>query len=94
MKTLPDGLGEYQRTAEFSGSSVAGGLLRSHTTKAGVWGRIRVLEGTLRYRILGDAPEELLLTVERPGVVEPEVPHEVEPVGRVRFRVEFLRPET
>ena len=32
-----------------------------------------------------------MLTPERPGVVEPEVAHEVEPLGPVRFLVEFLR---
>jgi hypothetical protein len=36
-----------------------------------------VLAGTLRCRIL--EPEELLLDPEHPGVVEPKVPHEVEP---------------
>ena len=35
--------------------------------------------------------QEHLLSPKRIGVVEPEVPHEVEPVGAVRFFVEFLR---
>jgi hypothetical protein len=32
-----------------------------------------------------------VLSPDTPGVVEPEVPHEVEPLGGVRFFVEFLR---
>jgi hypothetical protein len=53
-----------------------------------------VLSGSLRYRILGPDPEEHILSPERVGVVEPEVPHEVEPLGEVRFYVEFLgQPE-
>ena len=56
-----------------------------------MWARIRVSEGRLRYRILEPALEEHVLTPETPGIVEPGVPHEVEPLGAVRFRVEFLR---
>lgn len=91
MKSLPANAVAYKRTAEFTETTVPAGLLRSHTTKAGTWGRIHVVAGRLRYRILEPAVEEIDLTPEREGVVEPEVPHEVEPLGTVRFFVEFLR---
>lgn len=91
MKSLPTEVAAYRRTPEFSQATLPAGLRRRHTTKAGVWGRICVLEGALRYRILEPQLEEHLLTPQHPGVVEPEVPHEVEPVGEVRFFVEFLR---
>ncbi|MFZ5653505.1 MAG: DUF1971 domain-containing protein [Pseudomonadota bacterium] len=91
MKTLPDEVRPYQRTPVFTETTVPAGLLRAHTTKAGTWGRILVLEGRLRYRILSPAVEEVLLTPERFGVVEPQVPHEVAPDGPVKFLVEFLR---
>lgn len=91
MKSLPEDATPYQRTPEFTDQSVPAGLLRRHDTKAGVWGRICVLEGRLRYRILEPALEEHVLEPGRDGVVEPRVPHEVEPIGAVRFYVEFLR---
>jgi tellurite resistance-related uncharacterized protein len=91
VKTLPPDATSYRRTAEFSETTVPAGLLRRHTTRPGVWGRICVLEGTLRYRILEPRLEEQVLSAERPGIVEPEVPHEIEPLGAVRFYVEFLR---
>ena len=91
MKTLPADVVSYRRTPEFTESSVPAALLRSHTTKPAVWAQIRVVEGELRYRIFGPSPESHVLTPNVPGVVEPEVPHEVEPVGRVRFYVEFFR---
>ena len=91
MRKLPWSAVAYQRTAEFDEGSVPAGLTRAHTTKAGVWGRIAVSEGRLRYRILEPELEEHLLTPGSFGVVEPEVPHEVEPDGPVRFHVEFLR---
>jgi tellurite resistance-related uncharacterized protein len=91
VKSLPPDVAPYRRTAEFTESSVPDALRHRHTTKAGVWARILVLEGLLRYRILEPTREEHVLSPERPGIVEPEIPHEVEPEGRVRFFVEFLR---
>ena len=91
MKNLPANVVPYHRTQEFSEVTVPDALRRRHTTKPGVWGRICVLEGSLSYRILEPMGEEHVLSVERSGIVEPEVPHEVEPLGPVRFFVEFLR---
>ena len=91
MKVLPEGVECYGGTPEFSESSIPANLLRSHSTKAGVWGKIVVLEGRLRYRILELECEDIELVPGRPGIVEPEVLHEVEPQGRVRFLVEFYR---
>ena len=81
----------YQRTGEFSEATVPAALKRRHTTKSGVWGRICVLKGSLRYRIFEPHLEEHVLSPEQAGVVEPEIPHEVEPIGEARFFVEFLR---
>ena len=66
-------------------------LLDSHETKPGVWAKIVVLEGSLRYCILGPEAEEQELTPARPGVAEPEVPHRVEITGPVRFQLELYR---
>jgi tellurite resistance-related uncharacterized protein len=91
---LPPDLVPYRRTAEFTEASVPAGLLRAHTTKAGAWGLIHVLEGQLAYRITDPRrpSSEATLTPEgEPGVVEPTILHEVEPLGPVRFYVEFLR---
>ena len=91
MKSLPENAVAYQSTKEFTQTTVPAGLLRRHNTKAGTWGRIHVLEGELLYRILEPAVEESILAPGHDGVVEPEVFHEVEPQGAVRFFVEFLR---
>lgn len=91
MKALPDGVARYGGTPEFSEGSIPANLLRSHRTKAETWARIVVLEGRLLYRVLEPEPEEFELSPETPGIVEPEVLHEVEATGRVRFRVDFYR---
>ena len=53
-----------------------------------------VLDGRLAYRILRSPIEERVLDSDSPGIVEPEVAHEVEPLGKVRFCIEFHRHAT
>ncbi len=93
MKTLPASAVTYKRTPDFTHETVPAGLLRSHSTKEGVWGKIVVLEGSLLYRILEPTMEEVLLTPDRHGVVEPTVRHEVVPSADAKFHVEFMREE-
>lgn len=91
---LPEGLDSYKRTATFTETTVPAALLGDHSTKSGVWGLIRVEEGTLRYLVTDPrrASTERILTPEsEPGIVEPTILHRVEPVSPARFHVEFLR---
>lgn len=91
MQHLPDDVVAYKRTATFTRESVPKALLGEHRTKVGTWGKIVVLEGHLLYRILEPEVEEVRLSPERYGVVEPAVLHQVEPLGDVEFYVEFYR---
>ena len=51
---------------------------------------IHILEGKLRYCI--ETPlSESILEPGQPGVIEPETRHHVEPIGPVRFYLEFHR---
>ena len=86
---LPGCLERYRTTWIFTERTMPSGLAKAHRTKAGVWGRIVVLEGRLAYRVRDRA--EVTLDPDTPGVVEPEVPHSVRPLGKVRFYVEFHR---
>jgi tellurite resistance-related uncharacterized protein len=85
---LPNGLVAHKRTPIFDQDSIPAGLRRRHSTKAGVWGLIVVVEGRLRFRLL-DPSSERILDIWDSGVVQPMQPHEVEPLGPVRFFVEF-----
>jgi len=91
MKKIPENVVAYKRTPEFNESSVPNGLLNAHQTKEGVWAKIVVLEGRLQYLI--NEPEEEITVLDETiyGVVEPTVLHEVKPLGKVRFYVEFYR---
>lgn len=90
MKSLPPHVVPYQRTPEFDENTLPHGLTHDHMTQAPVWAKIVVLEGRLQYTI--DEPEETVVLDENlHGVVEPAVPHEIKPLGKVRFYVEFYR---
>jgi tellurite resistance-related uncharacterized protein len=78
----------YERTAVFNEDTLPAGLRREHRTKAGVWGVIRVLDGRVRYRVL-DPVSEVILEPGHPGLVRPEQPHFVEPLGPVHLQIEF-----
>jgi tellurite resistance-related uncharacterized protein len=91
---LPPGLEPYRRTDSFTEATVPKGLLADHTTKDGAWALIHVAEGKLRYRVTDPrrAPLAVVLTPDgAPGVIEPTIRHHVEPIGAVRFHVEFWR---
>jgi tellurite resistance-related uncharacterized protein len=78
----------YRTTPVFDEKTLPIGLRREHSTKAGVWGIIRVLEGRLRFW-KEDGAGVRVLTPETPVVIWPEQPHRVEPLGRMRMQVEF-----
>ncbi|MSR13288.1 MAG: DUF3565 domain-containing protein [Gammaproteobacteria bacterium] len=80
----------YKRTPEFSAATIPAGLLKDHSTKKGVWAKIVVLEGGLRYTV--DALNAtFILDRTTTGTVQPEVLHHIAPLGAVRFYVEFYR---
>jgi tellurite methyltransferase len=80
----------YKQTPRFTEASVPDALLREHRTKRDVWARIVVEQGKLAYHC-GRGVFVLRPGVD--GIVEPEEPHHVRPLGSVRFHVVFLRVE-
>ena len=87
----PDGLVAYRRTPEFDESTVPAGLRSEHATKRGVWARIQVVSGVLRYRVGAPIHRSFRVGTASCAVIVPEVPHRVDPEGPVRFFVEFSR---
>lgn len=78
----------YRTSPVFDEDSLPAALRRDHSTKEGVWGVIRVLEGRLRLSF-PDGSEDRMLTPERPGLILPRQPHYVTPDGPMKMRVEF-----
>jgi tellurite resistance-related uncharacterized protein len=90
MPDLPTAARVYEQSREFDETSTPAALRENHRLGSGVWGRIRVFEGLLRYEVLEGKPGVWIL---RPGVaghIAPELAHRLSPCGRVRFTVELL----
>ncbi len=87
---LPDHFVAYKQTPAFTENTMPARLCKDHSTRPGVWARIHVMEGSVRYRVDGWGTDTVL-TPDDPGIVVPEVPHSVEPLGGVRFFVEFYK---
>ena len=82
----------YKTTSVFDQLTLPAALRREHSTKAGVWGIIRVIEGRLRLSYADGTPTAELAP-DRPGLVRPEQVHWVEPLGAMRMQVEFYDRE-
>src|SRR5262245_45153595 len=65
MPRLPSSASEYKRTEIFDATTTPTGLRKTHTTKAGVWGQIVVLEGRVLYVIENEEDASFIL---RPDV--------------------------
>jgi tellurite resistance-related uncharacterized protein len=91
MPRLPSTVSEYKRTSIFDAATTPAGLRARHTTKAGVWGEIVVLEGRVLYVIENEEDASFVLRPGVPGAIAPSAPHHVEPYDDARFFVRFLR---
>lgn len=89
-RELPEHFVAFHQTPEFTEATIPAGLLKDHATKPGVWAKILVTEGALRYHLDG-LNQAFDLAPGAVGVIVPEVLHHVEPLGPVRFSVEFYK---
>lgn len=88
--SLPDGLELARTTDEFDERTVPTGLLRNHRVATGVWGRLVVRSGALRFGFGDD--DEIDVAAGESVVIPPDRVHHVAVDGPVRFAVEFHRP--
>ena len=86
---MPSHFVAFKQTAVFTQDTLPEGLRHEHSTRRGVWARIVVHEGRLRYRVPTLAMDDVL-TPDHPGLVVPEIRHSVEPLGKVEFFLEFF----
>jgi hemoglobin len=91
---LPAGFVAYGRSPDFNSENLPAKLRTAHSTKAGTWGLLHVLEGTLRFRLEPPHEGERLVSAGDTVVIEAEVPHRVGFVTPGRMFVEFYRKDT
>ncbi len=89
---IPDGFVLARTTEVFGAETVPAGLLRAHRVADGIWARLVVHAGRVRF-VFEDAPDEAVVVKAGGAVVIPPARlHRVEPSGSARFAVEFHRP--
>lgn len=81
----------YKTTAVWTEETLPAAIRGTHSTKAGTWGLLRVLEGSARLVFEDRAGAVLTVDPDHPGPIPPTVPHHVELTGPVRMQVEFYR---
>lgn len=88
---LPEGLEAYKRTPDFTPDNLPAALQSQHSTKAGVWGLLHVLEGQVVYRLAPPNEASAIANAGETIVILPEIVHWVEFGIPGRFYVEFYR---
>ena len=86
-RVLPPGAVCTGSSPEFDATTVPEALLREHHTRPGTYGRLRILDGALRYVGAGDPVE---LAAGDDLVILPDEAHRVEPAADARFVIEFF----
>lgn len=78
----------YRSTPVFDQDTLPAALRARHDTKAGVWGLIRVIEGEVQLTVL-EPYSQTVLGPGFSGVVSPQQPHFVTPLGPMKMQVDF-----
>lgn len=91
LKQLPAGTRHYKSMPVFTEKTVPAALKKEHSTGAGIWAVIRVLEGALTFESLGDEPERVELGAGECVVVAPEQPHRIDPHADFKLQIDLWR---
>ena len=87
---LPVDLTIVRTTAVWDEASTPPALRRAHRIAAGVWGRLCVLEGRIRFRADTDPPLDVVVEAGATQAIPPSTDHDIEAEGHVRYFLEFL----
>lgn len=91
---IPDGLVVVRTTATWDEHSMPDALRRAHRVASGRWARLRVTDGRLRFVAQTTPVTDVILGDGQSQGIPPDVEHLVEPLGPVRFSIDFLAPPT
>lgn len=87
---LPDGLKFARSSPEWDEKTMPAGLRRAHRIAGGMWGRIVVRRGQLRFVAATEPELDVVVGPDSAQAIPPEVEHEVRLLGPVRFSIDFL----
>jgi tellurite resistance-related uncharacterized protein len=78
----------YRSTPVFDETTLPSALRNRHSTGAGIWGVIRVMQGQVRLNYL-DPPSQIILDGATRGALLPGQLHFVEPLGPFKMQIDF-----
>lgn len=87
---LPEGLVRVRITPMWDEHTMPEGLRRTHRLARGTWGLIKVDSGQLRFVFRGDPIISVVVDDKGVQAIPPELEHFVQPLGHVRFSIEFF----
>ncbi|RAL55862.1 hypothetical protein BLD25_03430 [Candidatus Gracilibacteria bacterium GN02-872] len=99
MIDVPSNFYRYKQLPIYTKETIPKGLLLAHNTKAGVYGKINVLSGKLKYNYLesenGGVKKEVFVEAGDYIVSAPQAWHKVEFIGDTKIYIEFFaeKPE-
>ena len=88
---MPPGFVAYGRSPDFHSDSLPAKLQSAHSTKAGTWGLLHVLDGVVQFRLEAPHQGEKIVRAGETVVIESQVPHRVVFLEPGRMFVEFYR---
>ncbi|MEM7173114.1 MAG: DUF1971 domain-containing protein [Pseudomonadota bacterium] len=88
--TLPPEVTQYKRTNSFNADTVPKGFLNEHSTRAGIWGRLVVGQGSVAFQDQV-SNERRTVNAGEFQVIVPQAVHFIEPSKDAEFFVEFYK---
>ena len=87
---LPDGLVLARTAGPFDQDTLPAGLRRDHRVAEHTWGRLRVLEGSVRFTMATNPPIERVAAAGDEQAIPPGVAHALQVSGPMAVAVDFL----
>ena len=92
MSTVLEALTKFKETREFSADTVPAGLLKDHALLEGVFGKLILKKGTLKFIVTETGCEqEVSLAKGDVHIIEPLIRHKVELGPDAVFFIEFFK---
>lgn len=88
---IPAGFEAYGRSPDFTDETLPARLQAAHSTKAGTWGLLHVVEGEVLFQLEPPYQGERRARAGETIVIEAEVPHHVAFTEAGRIYIEFYR---
>lgn len=89
--TFPPGLECYSQSPVFTPDTLPEKLKASHSIKAGTYGLLRVISGTLRFTYETEPSTDVVLNTGEHIVIAPDAPHHVRFEQAGSFQIDFYR---